>query len=281
MTADSVDSTPPTTSAPPTTSVDGFLGKALTITQPKDGHRSGTDAVLLAASIEANNGLTCLELGSGAGVASLCLAHRLGAHRLDAPQLDAKILDLHVLGVEIDANLVAMAQQNAVTNGLAARVKFAAQDIHDNFENWVLPQAKRAGFEQVFANPPFYLDGTSMPPPNANKQQAHIARPDTLDVWVRRAATLLKARGHLTMIHRAQDLPFLLDAMRGRFGGIEVKPIQPHPDQTANRILVRGQRDSQAPLRLLAPLILHTANGDYTEAVTDILRNGSSLNWGS
>ena len=57
--------------------LDGFLGGRLTIAQPKDGFRAGHDAVLLAAAVPARTGETILELGSGSGIASLCLAARV------------------------------------------------------------------------------------------------------------------------------------------------------------------------------------------------------------
>jgi hypothetical protein len=53
--------------------LDGFLGGRLSIAQPRRGFRAGHDTVLLAASIPAPAGSHVLELGSGAGVASLCL----------------------------------------------------------------------------------------------------------------------------------------------------------------------------------------------------------------
>ncbi|MGL4281517.1 MAG: methyltransferase, partial [Albidovulum sp.] len=52
---------------------DGFLGGALRVWQPKAGYRAAMDPVLLAAVVPASAGETVLELGCGAGVASLCL----------------------------------------------------------------------------------------------------------------------------------------------------------------------------------------------------------------
>ncbi|RJL18858.1 methyltransferase, partial [Paracoccus siganidrum] len=55
---------------------DGFLGGRLRIRQPARGYRSGADAVMLAAACPAAPGQRVLELGCGAGVASLCLGWR-------------------------------------------------------------------------------------------------------------------------------------------------------------------------------------------------------------
>jgi hypothetical protein len=77
--------------------LDRFLGGRLTITQPKKGFRAGHDTVLLAATVPAEAGSHCLELGAGTGVASLCLA--------------ARIPGVFVLGLEIDQDLVRLANE--------------------------------------------------------------------------------------------------------------------------------------------------------------------------
>jgi len=89
----------------PEFSEDGFLGGRLIIAQPRAGFRAGHDAVLLAAAVPAKPGQRVLELGSGSGVASLCLA--------------ARVADVSVVGIEIDAELVRLANENAARNSMA------------------------------------------------------------------------------------------------------------------------------------------------------------------
>ncbi len=50
---------------------DHLLNEAVKITQPADGYRVGTDAVLLAAAISTSSGRV-LDLGSGVGGVCLC-----------------------------------------------------------------------------------------------------------------------------------------------------------------------------------------------------------------
>ena len=72
-------------SSPPGTTKDSFLGGRLTIEQPLGGFRAGLDAVMLAAAVPAREGDCVLELGSGAGTASLCLAARIAGVSIDTP----------------------------------------------------------------------------------------------------------------------------------------------------------------------------------------------------
>ncbi len=84
-----------------TFSEDGFLNNRLRIRQPRQGFRAGLDAVMLAAAVPAGAGEAALELGAGVGTASLCLVARTGCT---------------VTGIEIDAELVELANQNAKLN---------------------------------------------------------------------------------------------------------------------------------------------------------------------
>ena len=87
---------------------DGFLGGALRILQPRHGYRAATDAVLLAAACPAQPGDSVLDLGCGAGVASLCLGHRVPG------------LALH--GLERQPAYADLARRNAARNAIALDV---------------------------------------------------------------------------------------------------------------------------------------------------------------
>jgi tRNA1(Val) A37 N6-methylase TrmN6 len=66
------------------------------------------------------------------------------------------------------------------------------------------------------------------------------------------------------MIHRADALPALLQAMKGRYGGLEILPVFSQADRPAIRVLVRGRLGSRAPISLHPPLILHEPDGAFT-----------------
>ncbi len=57
-----------------TVSDDAFLGGRLRLRQPRDGHRAGTDAILLAAAAPADVAGLVLDVGAGVGSAGLALA---------------------------------------------------------------------------------------------------------------------------------------------------------------------------------------------------------------
>lgn len=239
---------------------DGFLGDKLRIKQPRDGFRSGHDAVLLAAAAQPPQDGHIAELGSGAGVASLCFA----ARRTDA----------HITGIEMNEEMLALAQNNAEANNLSARVHFKQGDVTAAFSNLHMVANS---FDEVIANPPYYREGQVPAMAHEGKAQAHIGDGGTLDSWVKCACALTRAKGHVTLVHRADALAKLLTVMQKRLGDLRVLPILPQAGRAATRILVRGRRDARAPVTLLAPLVLQDEDGRASAAAEAILRHGAAL----
>jgi tRNA1(Val) A37 N6-methylase TrmN6 len=229
---------------------DTFLDGRVTARQPEAGFRSGTDAVFLAAAVPAERGQAALELGAGAGAASLCLA--------------ARVPGVAVTGVELDPALAAMARENAAASGLEAT--FAAADI------FALPPELKRDFAQVFANPPFHGEGAVSPDPaRARALMDDGALPQWLSIGLQRTVS----GGFFTMILRADRLHEALAALPK--SGVNIFPLWPREGMAAKRVILQARKGSRAPMGLLAGLALHEADGRYTAAAEAILRDGASL----
>lgn len=242
---------------------DGFLGSRLQVLQPLKGYRAGIDAVLLAASITARKGERVLEAGSGVGVASLCLACR--------------VTGLDVTGIEVQDDLVPLARENARRNALQGRVTFVEGDIGSPVRDLVTMGLEPQSFDHVFANPPYYDPAASTASPDAGKARAHLTLGSDIDDWVRFACTMVKPKGSVSFVHRADALAGLLAALQGRVGGIEVFPLWPAAGKPASRVIIRGVRGSNAPLTLRPGLVLHALNGHFTERAESVLRHAAAL----
>lgn len=232
---------------------DGFLGGRLRVLQPAKGYRAGMDALLLAASLEAQPGMALLEAGCGAGAALLAAAWRLPEARFT--------------GVEREPAMAALARRNIALNALEARV--AVQEAN------VFAQARTQVFDGVFCNPPFDVEGEARPPA-PGKRHAYLSETG-VEGWVRALADRLRGGGALTMIHRAERLGEILQALEGRLGGAEALPVFPRSGEPAKRVLVRARKGSRAPLRLLRGLVLHDAGGH--SAAAEALWRGGALAW--
>lgn len=233
---------------------DRFLGGKVMARQPEDGFRSGLDAVMLAASIPARAGQDILELGSGAGVASLCLARRTGCS---------------VIGIEIDPVLVALADENAAENELQDSVRFMAGDALD------MPADLRRAFDHVMLNPPFHTSEGEVPPDAARARALHDG--GTLEAWLAAGMKRVVSNGTLTAILRADRLGEALAALGER--GVSVFPLWPRKQEPAKRILVRAVKASRAPFAILPGMVLHEDGNRSSRAANAILRDGAALNF--
>lgn len=235
---------------------DALLGGRLRLRQPADGFRAAIDPILLAAAVPAAPGQRVLELGTGTGVAALCLARRVPGAR--------------VVGLELQPALARLAAENARINGLDPAVSVVAGDV-------AAPPFRLGGFDHVMANPPYLERGSGTLPPDAARALAVGEGPADLGRWLAAALDLVRPRGTLTLVHRADRMGDLLRLLAGRAGGIVVFPLWPGEGRAARRILLAARRGSSAPLTLAPGLVLHGPGGRFTPAAEAILRDGAAL----
>lgn len=239
---------------------DLLLGGRVVLAQPRRGYRVAIDPILLAAAVRAGPGERVLDLGCGVGAAGLCLASRQP--------------DCVVVGLEREADLVALARRNAQRNGFADRVTVFEGDIAQPPES-LAP----GGFDQVMANPPFLPASRGSAPPLREKALAAVEGEATLADWIACALIMLKPKGWLTLIHRADRVDSLCRHLHDGFGAITLLPLWPQQGVQAKRIVVRARKGVRTPAAVLPGLVLHAPDGRYTTAAEAILRHGAGLSW--
>lgn len=245
---------------------DQFLGGRLTICQPRKGYRAGVDPVLLAAATPAKSGQLVLELGCGAGVASLCLA--------------ARVSGLSLTGVELQPEYAALARRNA--QNLGAKMQVITADLR------ALPsELKQQCFDHVIANPPYYQRERGTAAPVVGRDVA-LAGDTPLQDWVNVAARRLYPKGMLTLIQDMRRLPDLMAALNySDLGSLELLPIAARVGRAPHLLLLRARKCGKADFVHHAPLIMHQGerherDGEsYTPRITAVLRGGEPLEFQS
>lgn len=240
----------------PDVTEDGFLGGQVTVRQPRAGFRAGTDSVFLAAAVPARAGERVFEPGAGAGAAALCLARRV----------DGVI----VAGLEIQPQLVRLAGENARLNGLEGRV-----DIMVGALERLPPKLSPASFDHAMMNPPFLPASRADASPDQGRATATVEGDAELAVWIGRSLDMLRSKGTLTVIHRADRLDEILACLTGRAGEIVVFPLWPGGGKPAKRVIVRARKDVASPLRLATGMVLHGTDGGYTPEADAVLRGAA------
>lgn len=234
------------------TTTDAFLKGAIEVVQPVRGHRSGLDALLLAASVPGGAEGRLADFGAGTGVVGMAVACRCRNLTADLIERDASLTNLARRSLVLPVNGCFAARVTPVEADIATSAAVRREaGLEDESYNWVV------------ANPPFN-DLTHRASPDEGKAAAHMMDGDMLDRWLRSMAATAAPRGELRLILRPGNLAVLLSAAAGRFGNVRIKPVYGQPGEPAYRILVGGLKGSRAPLQILEPFQVHEVGGGFT-----------------
>lgn len=241
------------------TTSDAFLGGRVTVIQPKQGYRAGTDSILLAAALDSEFSGHALEVGCGAGGALFPAATRLA--------------EAQFTGLELDPEMLALARRGVSENALDARIELVEGDVGAVPPDW---QNK---FDLVFSNPPFFAEG-AIQHPGAGKAGAYLESVP-LKGWINGMLFALRPKGRFVMVHRAADLARILAVLERQSGDVTVLPIHSYPGAEAKRVLVRARKGLRSgPMRLLEPRYLYTEKGgSRSDWAKGLQQDAKGIDW--
>lgn len=244
------------------TTLDAIFDGALTLEQPRDGHRFGIDSVILACQALHQPPGAILDVGCGCGVLALIAGH--------------KHPHAHLFGLDIQTEFVAIARRNAERNALTDRTQFDVGDIRTSTP----PQWPEQGFALILMNPPYFPKGAGRLNPDDGKAIARHELHGDLAALLSASAVHLHKRGVLRMIYPAEATPRALDAARR--AGLKVgalRPVHAFADQPARFILLELRRAGRQEMSLTPGLIMYTARPgrQYTPAITAMLQEGTDV----
>ncbi|PCF85835.1 tRNA1(Val) (adenine(37)-N6)-methyltransferase [Staphylococcus intermedius] len=231
--------------------LDYLIREDLRIIQNDAVFSFSTDALLLGYFTEVRKRDRILDMCSGNGVIPLLLSDK-GTNT--------------ITGVEIQPQLVDMANRSIQYNHLEERITMVEMDI-----NALIQAYAPAQFDLITCNPPYFKANQT----NQHQLEAHkIARHEiycTLDDCLRVSNHLLKEGGRIVMVHRAERMLDLFESMR-RYR-IELKRlhmIYSKPGKAAQTIVVEGRKGGRQGLDIAPPFYIYDAQGDYTPEMKEI-----------
>jgi tRNA1(Val) A37 N6-methylase TrmN6 len=222
------------------------------VIQKKEAFRFGVDAVLLANFARVKRGMSVIDLCTGTGIVPFVLAGKTEAS--------------HITGVEIQSEMVEMANRSTQYNKLESRLEFINGDLKDLKLLKSLPKA-----DVLTVNPPYKLQNSGIINPSDKNAIARHEICCTLEDVIIACRALLKDNGRMYMVHRPDRLADILCTMRKhKIEPKTIRMIHPNTKKAPNIVLVEGQRDGGAFLKWEPPLYVYNDDGGYTEEIERI-----------
>jgi tRNA1Val (adenine37-N6)-methyltransferase len=162
----------------------------LALSQPEKGYRSSADATALAEFAQAGSHETILDLCTGCGVIPILMWLRTPFRQ--------------AVGVDLDEELVTLAQNNVVRLNLGDKIHFLRADIRTlgrkDLRGCFQP-ASVGRFDVVTSNPPYWPVGRGRLNPNSRKAAARHEIFLTLFEVISAAGRFLKPGGRFYLSH--------------------------------------------------------------------------------
>ena len=192
----------------------------------------GTDAVLLAALTQVDSARKVLDVGCGCGVIAFCLAQKLAENQA-VPS---------IFGIDVDADSVAEAQENAIRFPLLPDSCFHFENIRlQDFVN----QENSLYFDLIVSNPPFFHD--NLKPQDRNKLQSkHGDGQLSFSELVDGVDALLSENGRFALILPPTEMAEFHQLTIGKWHCLKSVHVRPTESKPVYRIVREYSRIPQS-----------------------------------
>ena len=237
--------------------VDELRRHGLRVVQKRDGYRFSLDPLLLADFARPGSDDRVIDLGTGCGIMPLLMACQAAGSR--------------IVGVEFQQEMAALAARNAELNGLAGRIEVLLADVAEVRRHFPV-----SSFDLVVANPPYRVPGSGRVSPKAGRDLARHESTAGLADFLAAAKYLARPSGRICFIHHPSRLPELLaTAAQQKLAPLRLRLVHDSGQAEARMFLVELVKGRRGTLAVLPPLLIRTAQGDYSTEMTRILGDGT------
>lgn len=223
------------------------------IYQDNDYFLFSLDSVLLANFVTLKlTDKKIIDLCSGNGPVPMLMSFRTKAR---------------IFGVEIQKYIYDLAVDSIKENGLDKQIEMINEDVNNLKDVY-----QDSYFDVVTCNPPYFkYQEDSLINDNEGKSIARHEVLVTLEKIISISSYLLKSGGTFSMVHRPERLIEIINLMQKY--NIEPKKMQlvyPKEGKNANMLLIEGIKNGKSGLKVMAPLIVYDANGNYNQVVKNM-----------
>lgn len=226
--------------------------KGLKLIQKKKGFRFGMDSVLLADFAFIKRTDFVADFGTGTGILPLLLY--------------ARDKGSHFLALEIQPEMVEMAQRTMRLNHLEDQIEVRQMDIEKSTED-ILP----CTMDAIVCNPPYGIPGKAVRNQSETLMISRHQNENTLDTFFAAAFKMLKGKGRLFLVYPASQMLQLMTALKhNHLEPKRFRLVYPSLQEGANLVLIEAVKDAKPLLLPLPPLIVFNENRTLTNELKSI-----------
>lgn len=233
--------------------IDDLEYKGLKIIQNKDGFCFGIDSVLISNfAKDMRKGSTVLDLGTGTGIISILLSKKQD--------------NLKIYGIEIQEDVAEMASRSVRLNNLQDSISI----INDNLKN-LGNHFEPNSIDVIVTNPPYKKNNTGLKNDNYRNLVSRHEIECTLEDIISISKKLLKDKGEIYMINRAERLVDIVSCMRNyKLEPKVIRFVHPKQNEKPNLVLIKAVKNAGEFLKIEKPLVVYRDDGEYTDEILEI-----------
>ena len=225
----------------------------LKIIQKIDGFCFGIDSVLLSDfARKIKNNSKVLDLGTGTGILGILLC--------------AKTNLKQITGIEIQKEIADMATRGIILNNLQEKFDILNCNIKD-----IDKILKIDSYDAIVTNPPYKKPNSGKINENKTKLISRHEIEANLDDFIKISFKMLKDKGTLYMVHRAERLVDILSTMRKyKMEPKRIRFVYSNKNSESKLVLIEAIKNAKPFLKIEEPLYIYSENGEYTQEILKI-----------
>ena len=233
--------------------IDDLEYKGLKIIQNKDGFCFGIDSVLISDfAKDMRKGSTVLDLGTGTGIISILLSKKQD--------------NLKIYGIEIQEDVAEMASRSVRLNNLQDSISI----INDNLKN-LGNHFEPNSIDVIVTNPPYKKNNTGLKNDDYRNLVSRHEIECTLEDIISISKKLLKDKGEIYMINRAERLVDIVSCMRNyKLEPKVIRFVHSKQNEKPNLVLIKAVKNAGEFLKIEKPLVVYRDDGEYTDEILEI-----------
>ncbi len=219
-----------------------FRFKQFSINHDRCTMKVGTDAVLLGALTETGNAANILDIGTSSGIIAIMLAQKS---------------DAFITGIDIDADSIVQANENAAASPWSERLNF----IHTSVQEYAIKHPQSA--DLIVCNPPFFVGSLK-----SQYTERNLARHDvflSFSELLTATQMILKEDGRAYFIYPYRSVDeFTSLATASGLSLFSRCSILPKPGKEINRCIDGWQKAAHCEV-VQQNLCVYNENNEHTE----------------